>query len=119
MKKWKVKYLPEALNDIRKLDKNTIKRVLSVIPKLENDPTNYGIPLGNKYGLDLTTFYKTTPLDGYRVIYFVQKNEVLVIVIAVGKREREKVYKSAAKRIEDFRKMTNAELKNLNTLLER
>ena len=117
MKKWMVKFLPEALKDLRAIDNSTRKRILSVIPKLENDPLDYGEPLGKKYGLNLTTLYKTTPLDGYRIIYFVQKNEILVIVIALGKREKEKVYKNAAKRIEEFREMTNVELKKIDTLL--
>jgi mRNA interferase RelE/StbE len=80
-------------------------------PKLEDDPLKYGTPLGNKYGLNLSTLYKITPLDEYRVIYFVQKNEVLVIVITIGKREREKVYKTAAQRIERFREMTMIQLR--------
>ncbi len=119
MKKWKVKFLPEALKDLQDIDNSMRKRILSVIPKLENDPLDYGEPLGKRYGLNLTTFYKTTPLDGYRIIYYVQKNEILVIIIALGKREKENIYKNAAKRIEKFREMTNVELKKIDTLLEK
>ncbi|WP_019530276.1 type II toxin-antitoxin system RelE family toxin [Dasania marina] len=36
---------------------------------------------------------------GYRLVYEVRDSEIVVIVIAVGKRERNAVYKSAAKRI--------------------
>lgn len=117
MTKWNVKFLPEALNDLRNLDNSTRKRILSLVPKLESDPMNYGEALGNKFGLNLTTFYKITPVDGYRVIYSVQKKEVIVIVLAVGKRERGKVYKTAPKRIEMLRTMTNDELKKLESLL--
>ena len=115
--KWMVKFLPEAVNDLRKLDNSIRARVLSVILKLEIDPLNYGLPLGNKLGLDLTAFFKITPSDGYRVVYFVQKNEVLVTIISIGKREKEKVYKNAALRIERLRTMANIELQRLDSLL--
>jgi len=35
---------------------------------------------------------------GYRLVYEVHQQEVLVLVVAVGKRERNAVYKAAAKR---------------------
>ena len=36
---------------------------------------------------------------GYRLVYQVRDNEVVVSVVAVGKRERNQVYKTAIKRI--------------------
>jgi len=36
---------------------------------------------------------------GYRLVYEVRDHEVVIVVIAVGKRERNAVYKIAAKRI--------------------
>lgn len=35
---------------------------------------------------------------GYRLVYEVRGNELLVVVVAVGKRERNAVYKAAAQR---------------------
>lgn len=35
---------------------------------------------------------------GYRLVYEVRDNELVVVVVAVGKRERNAVYKIAAKR---------------------
>lgn len=35
---------------------------------------------------------------GYRLVYEVRDNELLVIVVAVGKRERNAIYKRAAQR---------------------
>ena len=35
---------------------------------------------------------------GYRLVYEVRDTEVVVVVIAVGKRERNAVYEAAAKR---------------------
>ena len=37
--------------------------------------------------------------SGYRLVYQVRDDELVISVIAVGKRERNKVYKSAAKRV--------------------
>lgn len=37
---------------------------------------------------------------GYRLVYEVRDNELVVVVIAVGKRERNAVYKAAVKRID-------------------
>ena len=36
---------------------------------------------------------------GYRLVYQVENEVLVVLVIAVGKRERNKVYKTAAKRL--------------------
>jgi mRNA interferase RelE/StbE len=36
---------------------------------------------------------------GYRLVYGVRDHEVVIVVIAVGKRERSAVYKIAAKRL--------------------
>ncbi|ACU90340.1 type II toxin-antitoxin system RelE family toxin [Desulfomicrobium baculatum] len=36
---------------------------------------------------------------GYRLVYEVRDHEVVIVVIAVGKRERSAVYKIAAKRL--------------------
>ena len=35
---------------------------------------------------------------GYRLVYEVRDSELIVVVVAVGKRERNAVYKAAAKR---------------------
>lgn len=37
--------------------------------------------------------------SGYRLVYQVVDQEVVVFVVAVGKREREEVYRAAAKRV--------------------
>ena len=37
--------------------------------------------------------------SGYRLVYEVKNNILTVVVVAVGKRERNKVYKIAAKRL--------------------
>ncbi|MGB5444285.1 MAG: type II toxin-antitoxin system RelE/ParE family toxin [Psychromonas sp.] len=39
--------------------------------------------------------------SGYRLVYQVKDDVVIVIVLAVGKRERNEVYKKATKRLND------------------
>jgi mRNA interferase RelE/StbE len=51
----------------------------------------YGLP--NCYKIKLRS-------AGYRLVYEVRDQEVVIVVIAVGKRERHAVYKAAAKRRE-------------------
>ena len=51
----------------------------------------YGLP--NCYKIKLRS-------AGYRLVYEVRNQEVVIVVIAVGKRERHAVYKAAAKRRE-------------------
>jgi mRNA interferase RelE/StbE len=36
---------------------------------------------------------------GYRLVYEVRENEVVILIVAIGKRERNEVYKTAAKRL--------------------
>ncbi|BCS52734.1 hypothetical protein GSbR_33700 [Geobacter sp. SVR] len=38
---------------------------------------------------------------GYRLVYHVDDNRIVVIVVAVGKRENFAVYRAASKRVEE------------------
>lgn len=87
-------FLEEALKEWRKLDGHTreqfktklAERLLAPrVPsaKLSGHPDRYKIKLR---------------AVGYRLVYEVKDNELIVVVIAVGKRERNAVYKAAAQR---------------------
>lgn len=87
-------FLEEALKEWRKLDGHTreqfktklAERLLAPrVPsaKLSGHPDRYKIKLR---------------AVGYRLVYEVKYNELIVVVIAVGKRERNAVYKAAAQR---------------------
>jgi mRNA interferase RelE/StbE len=92
--KFELGFLDEALKEWRKLD-NTIReqfktklaerlqvpRVLSA--QLSGHKDRYKIKLRGA---------------GYRLVYEVRDKQLIVVVIAVGKRERSEVYKVAAKR---------------------
>lgn len=58
-------------------------------PKVESSRLN-GLP--SCYKIKLRS-------AGYRLVYEVRDQEVVIVVIAVGKRERHAVYKAAAKRL--------------------
>lgn len=87
-------FLEEALTEWQRLDasirtqlkKNLIERLQSPrVPsaKLSGHPDRYKIKL------------RTV---GYRLVYEVRDQQVLVILIAVGKRDRHVVYRAAAQR---------------------
>lgn len=87
-------FVDEALAEWRKLDgsiREQFKRKLEErlahprVPsaRLSGHPDRYKVKLRN---------------IGYRLIYEVRDQQLLVVVIAVGKRERNAVYKAADKR---------------------
>jgi mRNA interferase RelE/StbE len=92
--KYSLKFLPTALKEWKKLDKpiqSQFKKKLSerlekphVLPsKLSGFENHYKIKLR---------------ASGYRLVYEVIDNALFVLVIAIGKRDRNTVYKKAKKR---------------------
>lgn len=93
---YRLEFLPSALKEWRKLGatvRNQFAKKLSErlaaprVPsaRLSDFPDCYKIKLRKA---------------GYRLVYRVDDNRVVVIVIAVGKRERSEAYKAAGKRID-------------------
>jgi mRNA interferase RelE/StbE len=84
----------EALKEWRALD-NAVREQFK--NKLEERLTNPHIPSSklsgqkNRYKIKLRNM-------GFRLVYEVKDAELIVVVVAVGKRERNAVYKAAAKR---------------------
>ena len=88
-------FLEEALKEWGSLD-NTLKQQLKkkLAERLENPRVESSRLSGMKdcYKIKLRQ-------AGYRLVYEVREDVVVVAVIAIGKRERNSVYKLAAKRI--------------------
>lgn len=88
-------FLEEALKEWGSLD-NTLKQQLKkkLAERLENPRVESSRLSGMKdcYKIKLRQ-------AGYRLVYEVREDVVVVAVIAIGKRERNSVYKIAAKRI--------------------
>ncbi|MBE5919690.1 MAG: type II toxin-antitoxin system RelE/ParE family toxin [Pseudobutyrivibrio ruminis] len=97
--------MEEALNDLQSLDKTQKVQVVKAIKKVSTNPLSkseggYGNPLGNRGGINLTGLYKIKLLKlGIRVVYKLEKTETEMLIIVVGMRSDEEVYKEADKRI--------------------
>jgi mRNA interferase RelE/StbE len=90
-------FLDEALKEWRKLDNATREQFKS---KLAERLQNPKIPSARLHGAKERYKIKLRNA-GYRLVYQVQDRELLVLVVAVGKRERNEVYKAADRRKTD------------------
>ncbi len=96
---YKVVLTAQAAKDFRTLDGSVKEQVARQIRKLETAPL-LGEHLGNRGGLDLTGYYKLyAARKAIRIVYRIVKMEVIVEVVAIGKREDFEVYREAFKRI--------------------
>ncbi|GAA3926029.1 type II toxin-antitoxin system RelE/ParE family toxin [Litoribacillus peritrichatus] len=92
---YSLKFKEEALKEWKKLGHTLqaqFKKKLAerlAAPRVEGDKLSGSV---DRYKIKLKQ-------AGYRLVYEVRDSEITVIVIAVGKRERNQVYKIAAKRI--------------------
>lgn len=107
--KWKIEYLPEAEEDVQKLDGSVRKLVVKAIEKVSTNPLpaaegGYGKPLGHNGDLNLTGFYKIKlKRQGIRVVYSIVRENDRMTVIIVGARSDEEVYKYAYDRLKKYR----------------
>ncbi|WP_432786420.1 mRNA interferase toxin RelE [Oligella sp. MSHR50489EDL] len=92
---YKLLFKAEAEKEWSKLDL-TIKRQFK--KKLVECLKNPHIPSARLNGMKNCYKIKLQSV-GYRLVYEVRDKELVVSVVAVGKRERSEVYKSAIKRI--------------------
>jgi len=99
MKNYKIIFHPAAQKELLSLDGSVRIMVVKQIKKLEHYP-QLGELLGNKHGYDLTNYRKLYVYKkSIRIIYTVIENQVLVKIVAIGKREDFEVYKDADERI--------------------
>jgi len=90
-------FLDEALKEWRKLDNVTREQFKA---KLAERIENPKVPSARLHGTKERYKIKLRNA-GYRLVYEVREREVLVLVVAVGKRERNEVYKLAERRKTD------------------
>lgn len=103
---WAREYLPEALDDLRRLDGSVRLRVLKALDKITASPrpssgseSGYGKPLGNRNGTDLTGLLKVKlKRDGVRIVYKLEERGGVMLVIIIGMRTDDEVYREAARR---------------------
>lgn len=87
-------FLDEALKEWRKVDSNTLEQFKKKLAERLAKPHVPATRLSgqqNRYKIKLRHI-------GYRLVYEVREKALIVVVVAVGKRERNAVYKAAAKR---------------------
>ena len=102
--KYILKFLPEAIEDLKNIDASIRPQILKGIKKVLQNPEpksigGYGEPLSNKNNAQLAGLYKIKFRSiGQRVVYALQKIENEMIVIVISARDDFKVYDEAAKR---------------------
>lgn len=87
-------FLDEALAEWHKLDGSVCEQFKK---KLEERLPNPRVPSAKLSGHPDRYKIKLRSI-GYRLVYEVRDSQVIVVVVAVGKRDRNAVYKTAASR---------------------
>jgi len=97
---YKIEFIPDAEKDFDTLDKSIRKEAAKRIDAIAKNPF-LGKPLGNKFGINLTGFYKLYfAKKKYRIVYrLIGKQVEVVEIVGIGKREKEEIYKLVAKRL--------------------
>ncbi|MTW18349.1 type II toxin-antitoxin system mRNA interferase toxin, RelE/StbE family [Rhodoplanes serenus] len=94
---YELAFLDEALKEWRKLDSITRDQFKT---KLAERLENPKVPSARLHGAKERYKIKLRSA-GFRLVYEVRDQELVVLVVAVGKRERNDVYKTAARRKTD------------------
>ena len=91
---YKLKFLPTALKEWKKLDNSIqtqLKKKLQERLEFPHVPNCQLSGFENHYKIKLKA-------SGYRLVYEVIDEEIFVLVIAIGKRDKNQVYKKANER---------------------
>jgi len=92
---YELEFLEEALREWGKINSAIKEQFKKKLKERLNNPKVISAKLSGsncRYKIKLRS-------AGYRLIYEVKDKKMIVVVIAVGKRERNQVYKLAAKRL--------------------
>lgn len=97
---YKIEFLPDAVKDFDDLAGWLKKQATKKIDAIAENPL-IGKPLGNKFGTDLTGFYKLYfAKKKYRIVYRLMGGHIEVIeVVGIGKRDKAEVYKLITRRL--------------------
>lgn len=92
---YELEFDPRALKEWQKLGETVKKQFRKKLVDVLSNPRVESARLR-----ELPDCYKIKlKTSGYRLVYQVQDDEVLVVVIAIGKREKSAVYRQADKRL--------------------
>jgi len=95
LKTYELDFLEDALKEWKKLD-STIRDQFT--HKLAERVSAPHVPSARLSGMKDCYKIKLRSA-GYRLVYQVEDNILIILVIAIGKRERNQIYKAAAKRL--------------------
>ncbi len=96
---YRVEFLPEAAQEFEALDGSLKKIAAKQLDKLAEKP-ELGETLGKRMGIDLTGYRKIYfGKKGYRIVYEIQRQKLIVLIIGIGKRERAEIYREVAERL--------------------
>ena len=91
---YKLKFLPTALKEWKKLDNSIQSQFKKKVKERLEEPH---LPASQLSGFEKHYKIKLRA-SGYRLVYEVVDNELYVLVIAVGKRDKNAVYRNASGR---------------------
>ncbi|MFJ4392179.1 type II toxin-antitoxin system RelE family toxin [Pseudomonas soli] len=92
---YKLEFLPSALKEWKKLGHTVREQARRKLKERLLSPR-----VGADAMRDLPDHFKIKlEASGYRVVYRVEDDRVVVVVVAIGKRERGQAYRSAADRL--------------------
>ena len=94
------KFHPEAEKELEKLNRSVQILFAKALKKILKSP-ELGLDLGNKNNFDLSGLKKMY-FDNkrYRILYEIFEEEILIHLVAIGKRDKMDVYKKAGERVE-------------------
>jgi mRNA interferase RelE/StbE len=97
---YRIEFIPQAVEDYKRLDGSVRKKVDKKMEELSKDPF-LGEFLGNKFNIDLTGFYKTyVDHKKIRIVYRLIDQEIEIVEIwGIGKREKEEIYRIIGERL--------------------
>lgn len=99
---WEIEYLPQALDDLKKLDHSVRVQVLKAIIKVSENPLpqnlgGLGKPLGNHQSSKLSGYLKIKLLKiGIRVVYRLVYSTYKMKIVVISARNNDEVYKIAS-----------------------
>lgn len=101
---WRVELTEDAERDFAALDGSLRRLARKKLAQLEENPT-IGEKLHNRPGCDLRGYYKLY-FNGtrYRIVYRMENDVLVVMIIGIGKRAHGAVYKMVAGRASDDEK---------------
>jgi mRNA interferase RelE/StbE len=101
---YKIEFLPDASKDFDDLAGSLKKQASRKIDSLSENPY-LGKPLGNRFGIDLTGFYKLYfAKKKYRVVYrLIGANIEVIEIVGIGKRDKAEIYRITAKRLKKLK----------------